>query len=119
MNKYNTFLVVFIISFIAFIVLMGIYLNNIFSVIGTSELINTTDGPQSVLSAIFTSPFMISGFITLLSSIAYRVIGIVSVAKNKTVNDGEKALWIIGFVLMGFVTGIVFLVMARGRKFVE
>ena len=35
------------------------------------------------------------------------------------VKDGEKALWIIGFILMGFITAIVFLIMAKGKKFVE
>ena len=54
-----------------------------------------------------------------LSSLAYRILGIVYVAKSKTVSDGEKALWIVGFIIMGFITGIVFLVMAKGRKFVE
>jgi tetrahydromethanopterin S-methyltransferase subunit F len=41
------------------------------------------------------------------------------VAKNSSVSDGEKALWIIGFIIMGFVTAIVFLIMAKDKKFVE
>jgi hypothetical protein len=50
-----------------------------------------------------------------ISNLACRIMGIVAVAKSKTVSDGEKALWIIGFVLLSFITSIVFLIMAKGR----
>jgi type III secretory pathway component EscV len=35
------------------------------------------------------------------------------------IGDGEKALWIIGFIIMGFITCIVFLVLAKGKKLTE
>ena len=72
-------------------------------------IINVLLNPQVIIS------LMIMG----LSSLAYRVMGIVYVAKNKIVSDGEKAVWIIGFIFMGFITGVVFLIMARGKQFVE
>lgn len=75
--------------------------------------------PMGVFSTIFSPEVIISGLVLALSSLAYRIQGIVYVARNKTVSDGEKALWIIGFILMGFVTAIVFLIMAKGRKFVD
>ncbi|MEP7239134.1 MAG: hypothetical protein ABI685_14740 [Ferruginibacter sp.] len=118
MTKYNTFLTLFIIYCIAFFVLMGVYLNSIFSLMGNHELIDTSEG-ISVFKSIFTSAFMISGFIAILTSLTFRILGIVHVAKNKTVTDGEKALWIVGFIIMGFVTAIVFLIMAKGRKYME
>ena len=96
MNKYNTFLTVFIISVIAMIVFLVFYLQAIFGVIRTVDEFRGEE-----------------------PSLTYRILGIVHVAKNKTVKDGEKALWIIGFIIMGFITAIVFLVMAKGRKFVE
>jgi type III secretory pathway component EscV len=43
---------------------------------------------------------------------------IICIAKNKVITGGEKALWIVGFIIFGFVTGIVFLVLAKGRKLV-
>lgn len=119
MTKYTTFLALFIISVVAGIVLMGIYLTNIFNLMGHTEPVDTNGSPGPFFSAIFNSPFIIAGLLTIFSSLAYRITGIVCVVRNKTIYDGEKALWIIGFVLMGFVTAIVFLVMARGRKFVE
>jgi heme/copper-type cytochrome/quinol oxidase subunit 4 len=75
--------------------------------------------PFQFFSRIFSPTVIISGMIMGLSSLTYRILGIVYVAKNKTVSDGEKALWIVGFIIMGFVTAIVFLVMAKGRKYVD
>jgi tellurite resistance protein TehA-like permease len=120
MNKYNTFLAVFIISVIAMIVFLVCYMQAIFGVIRTvDEFRGDEPSPVLILNTIFSPQVIISGLILALSSLTYRILGIVYVARNKTVRDGEKALWIIGFILMGFVTAIVFLVMAKGRKFVE
>ena len=120
MTKYNTFLTVFIISVIAMIVFLGFYFQAIFGMVHTmSELRGEEPSPFLIFNTIFSPPVIISAVVLGLSSLAYRVQGIVHVAKSKTAGDGEKALWIVGFILMGFVTAIVFLVMAKGRKFVE
>ena len=55
----------------------------------------------------------------MLLGLTYRILGIVHVARTKIISDGEKALWIVGFVILGFITAIVFLVMAKSRKLVE
>ncbi len=118
MSKYNTFLTVFIISIIAAIVFMVFYLNAFFGfAFNTYE--HGDPNPFEMIFTIFSPPVIISGIVLAASSLAYRILGIVYVAKSKTVSDGEKALWIVGFILMGFVTAIVFLVMAKGRKFVD
>lgn len=75
--------------------------------------------PIEVLATLFTPQVIISGAIMGISSLIYRILGIVYVAKNNTVTDIEKVLWIIGFVLMGFITGIVFLILAKGKKIVD
>ena len=120
MNKYNTFLTVFIISFVAMIFFFIFYLQAIF---GFALRVHNFDAhnpnPFQVFSSIFTPAVIISAIVLGLSSLAYRILGIVHVARNKTVNDGEKALWIVGFIIMGFVTAIVFLIMAKGRKYVD
>ena len=119
MTKYNTFLFIFIVSTIAMIVFLVFYMQAIF---GFAMSMNEFDGqhqnPFEFFARIFTPQVIISAIIMGFSSLAYRILGIVYVAKNKTVGDGEKALWIVGFIIMGFVTAIVFLVMAKGRKFV-
>jgi heme/copper-type cytochrome/quinol oxidase subunit 4 len=120
MSKYNIFLTVFIISAVALIVFLVVYIQAIFGLVYTLEdLKGDEPGPFLILNTLFSPAVIISGMVLGLSSLIYRILGIVHVAKSKTVKDGEKALWIIGFIIMGFVTAIVFLVMAKGRKFVE
>jgi len=120
MSRYNTFLAVYIISIIAMITFFVFYIQAIFGfALNLEELETHNPDPFHFFSRIFSPPVVISAIVMGLSSLLYRVLGIVHVARNKTVNDGEKALWIIGFVIMGFVTAIVFLVMAKGRKFVD
>lgn len=120
MTKYNTFLAVFIISVIAMITVIICYFNAVF---GLVTLLHDVRGeepsPLSILTTIFTPAVILSAVAFGLSSLFYRIIGIVCVAKNKMVSDGEKAIWIIGFIMMGFITAIVFLVMAKGKNFVE
>ncbi len=120
MTKYNTFLAVFIISIIALIAFLIFYFQAIFGVaFSFQEKQPYGPDPINILAGIFTPEVIISGAIMTLSSLLYRIIGIVYVARNKTVSDGEKALWIIGFIIMGFITGIVFLILAKGKKFTE
>jgi hypothetical protein len=118
MSRYNTFLLVFILSILALIVFLYFYLSAIFSIVIQAQDHAEPD-PFEIVATLFNPAVMISGLVLALSSILYRVLGIVHVARSKTVSDGEKAIWIIGFVLVGFITGIVFLVMAKGRKFVD
>lgn len=120
MNKYNTFLAVFIISAVALIVFLVFYIQAILGLVFTlEELHGDEPSPFLILNTIFNPTVIISGIILGVSSLLYRVLGIVHVARSKTVSDGEKALWIVGFIIMGFVTAIVFLIMAKGRKFVD
>ncbi len=120
MTKYNAFLTIFIISVISMVVFFIFYFNAIFSLITSMHELNGEDtNPFAVFSTLFSPAVIISGAVLAVSSLIYRIIGIVYVARNKVVKDGEKALWIVGFILMGFITAIVFLVMAKGRNFVD
>lgn len=118
MNKYNTFLTFFILSIAALIFFLVFYLQAIFTFAIHADEFSDRNALH-FFSTVFSPAVIISGFVLAFSSLIYRVLGIVYVARNKTVADGEKAFWIIGFVIMAFITGIVFLVMAKGKKFVE
>ena len=118
MNKYNTFLIVFIISVVSLIFFLVFYMSGIFSVVLEAQKNNNPD-PFEILATLFSPKVIIAMLVLGISSLLYRILGIVHVARNKIVTDGEKALWIIGFIIMGFLTGIVFLIMAKERKFVE
>lgn len=116
--KYNTFLWVFIISAISGIAFLTFYMQAVFSVIRLS-VHNSDPDPFAVFANLLSPSVLLSLLVAAVTGLAYRIMGIVCVAKNKAVSDGEKALWIIGFIIMGFITGIVFLVMAKGRKLVK
>ena len=119
MTKYNTFLILFISSVVAFLFFMAFYLNGIFSIVfRMHEHPYDSHSPFEILSTLFSPAFIVSALVFGIANLSCRILGIVSVAKSKIVTDGEKALWIIGFVILGFITAIVFLVMARGKKFV-
>ena len=74
--------------------------------------------PFDFLANIFTTEVIVSFIVTVATSLAYRIMAIVWIAKNKIITGGEKALWIVGFILVGFVTAIVFLVLAKSRKLI-
>lgn len=118
MSKYNTFLTLFIVAVIAGIFFMGFYIKGIFTFVAHVHQ-NPNPDPFEMLSIIFAPPVIISLAIAVVCTLASLITGIVLVAKSKTVSDGEKAIWIIGFVMMYFITSIVFLIMAKGKKFVE
>lgn len=119
MTRYGIFLTFFIISVIAFILFMAFYFQAFFNLAFYSDdLNNHNPNPADILRTIFSPAVIISFIVMAISTLVVRILGIVQVANNKTVSDGEKAIWIVGFIIMGFVTSIVFLIMAKGKKFV-
>lgn len=62
------------------------------------------------------SPVWLAALIFMsITGLLYRVLGIVFAVRNPNLEGGEKAMWVIGFVLFGFITAIVFMVMATSR----
>ncbi len=119
MNRYTGFLTFFILSFVASIVFFYFYLHAIFSFALPFHEPHGSGDPLGIFFGIFSPQVLLSLLAMAVFSLVYRILGIVYVARNKKVSDGEKALWIVGFLLMGFVTAIVFLVMAKGRGYVD
>lgn len=116
--KYNTFLWIFILSILSAVVLMVFYFKAIFSFVQHSEMYDRNANPFAFLANIFTPEVIISLVLTIATGLAYRIMAIVWIAKNKIISGGEKALWIVGFLLLGFVTAIVFLILAKSRKLI-
>lgn len=116
--KYKTFLFTFLASVLAGVVFFIFYIRAIFSLTRYASG-NYEPDPGRVLEMIFTPGVIISLIIAILASLAYRIMAIVWVSKNKTISGNEKALWIIGFILLGFVTAIVFLILAKSRRLIE
>ncbi len=99
MSKYNTFLTLFIVAVIAGIFFMGFYIKGIFSFVAHVHQ-NPNPDPFEMLSTIFSGPVIISLAYSISQQLVSLIAGIVLVAKSKTISDGEKAIWIIGFVMM-------------------
>jgi len=120
MVKYSTFLSLFIISVISFVFFFVFYLRWIFDFLfHANGFVNQQAdiNPAEFFSSLFTPGIIISVLVLAVSTLAVRILGVVCVAKNKTISDGEKVLWVIGFIMMGFITSIVFLIMAKGKNF--
>ena len=118
MLKYKLFLTLFIVSVIAGCFFFGLYIKAIFSVIVLAND-NPKPDPFEILSTIFSPAVIISLVVAGITNLVNRILGVVAVAKSKTINDGEKVLWVLGFVFVSFITSIVFLIMAKGKKFME
>ena len=116
--KYNTFIWVFILSILSTVVFMVFYLRAIFSFVQHADMYEHNDNPFAFFANIFTPEVIISLVVMVIASLAYRVMGIVWIAKNNVISGGEKALWIVGFIMLGFVTAIVFLILAKSRNLI-
>lgn len=116
--KLNTFIWVFILSILSAVVFMVFYFKAIFSFVHHADMYEHTTDPFAFFANIFTPEVIISFIIMAIASLAYRIMGIVWIAKNNVISGGEKALWIMGFLVLGFVTAIVFLALAKSRKLI-
>jgi hypothetical protein len=74
--------------------------------------------PFYFFKMIFSPLMLIAMAVLAISGLLYRILGIIFVARNSKLQGGEQALWIIGFVLFGFVTAIVFMAIGRSRALI-
>ncbi len=114
MSSYRIFIVCFCISAIAFGVFIASYLQSLFQIIQMADSMDSR--PAEVFSLLFSPTWIISLVVMAIANLVYRVLGIIFVARNPGLEGGEKAIWIIGFVLLSFITGIVFMAMASSRN---
>ncbi len=116
MNLYR----LFILSFIMTLLALGAFIVSYFHALaGIIELAGREEAsvlPVEVFRRIFSPALIISGLVLTVAGILYKVLGIVFIARNPNLESGEKAMWIIGFVMLGFITAIVFMAMASSRN---
>jgi hypothetical protein len=115
MQKYAIFLTAFIIAAVAGIALAASYIYSIINIASNAQQFGESSNPFEVFAIFFTPATVLSLIVAVLAGIGYRILGIVAVARHQTIAGGEKVLWILGFLFMGFVTGIVYLVLAKQR----
>ncbi len=122
-THYRLLVISFILSLLAGILFIIFYASAIIALMGSidyasnGDVVNPPD-PEKILRLFFNPALIISGAITGIASITNRIIGIILVAGNKTMKEGERALWILGFILMNLVTNILFLALRKSRNLV-
>lgn len=114
MNAYRIFIICFCASTLALGVFFFSYIQSVFQLIQVADSLEGR--PSEVFSTLFSPTWIISLLVMAVANLVYRVLGIIFIARNPTLEGGEKAIWIIGFVLLSFITAIVFMAMASSRK---
>lgn len=120
MNQYRIFIAAFMVSIIAMVVFFATYFNGLMNVMRVA--VHNEDMPVDPFYFFKTlfSPLMLTALaVLMISGLLYRVLGIIFVARNSTLPGGEQAIWIIGFVLFGFITAIVFMAIGKNRGLIS
>lgn len=122
-THYRLLVISFILSLLAGILFSIFYGAAIIKLIGSIEYasdgtVTNPPDPQAILRIFFNPVLFISGAIAGIASLTNRIIGIILVAGNKTMKEGERVLWILGFILMNIVTNILFLALRKSRNLV-
>jgi tetrahydromethanopterin S-methyltransferase subunit F len=114
MNAYRIFILCFCASTLALGVFLFSYIQSIAQII---QMADSLEGrPSEIFSLLFSPTWIIALLVMAIGSLAYRVLGIIFIARNPNLEGGEKAIWIIGFVILSFITAIVFMAMASSRN---
>jgi hypothetical protein len=117
MSRYQVFVSAFIISIIAFVIFITAHVYGIFNMIRSAETYaGSPADPFQMFSTIFSPVWIISMLLLMATGLLYRVLGIIFTANNTKMESGEKALWIIGFVIFGFITAIVFMALRNSKN---
>lgn len=117
-SLYRTFILCFIISILAFAVFMTQYIQ-FFRHLIMHDMNMSDQQPEHVFSLLFSPTLIFSAIIMGLTSLTYKIIGIVFVAQKKELPGGEQALWIIGFIFIGFITAIVFMALGKSKQWIN
>jgi predicted permease len=119
MNQFRLFISAFIINVISMVVFFATYFNGLMNVM---RMATHNDGaymdPFYFFKMIFSPLMLVALAVLMISGLLYRVLGIIFVARNSKLQGGEQALWIIGFILFGFVTAIVFMALCKSRALI-
>lgn len=117
---YKIFKLAFFISLLGLAAFFVSYFMNIMDLVRNAEQLqeyNNSD-PGYILKTLFSPTMLTSLIITTIAQLTYIILGIVFVVRNKNIQDTERVLWILGFLLVGFVTAIVFMILNKSRRLV-
>lgn len=115
MKLYKPFVIAFILSVVALIVFMVVHFQTMFSFIKNAETMNP-ESPSEVFGMIFTPMWIASFILLILSSLTYQILGVIMIVKNPNINSTDRVLWILGFVMMAFITAIIFMALRKSKN---
>ena len=113
MNQYKIFLAAFFVSTAAAAVFLYVHIT---AMLRLANEMPSQSNTAEVFSLIFSPLWLASFTVLLVASLLYRIIGIVIIANNPNVGSSDRVLWIIGFLFMGFITAIIFMVLKDKKK---
>ncbi|WP_118973421.1 hypothetical protein [Taibaiella koreensis] len=106
MSLYRLFVIAFVLSALSFGVFVYYYIHLVTDMLQAVHKVAPGQLPESMLRDMFSPGIFIAATVLGLSGMLYRVLGIVFIARNPLLEGGEKVMWILGFVLMGFITAM-------------
>lgn len=115
MKLYKPFVIAFIVSVVALIVFMVVHFQTMFSFIKNAETMKP-ESPLEVFGMIFTPMWIASFILLILSSLTYQILGVIMIVKNPNINSTDRVLWILGFVMMAFITAIIFMALRKSKN---
>ena len=128
---YRVLVATFILSIVASVVAGITYFQAIFHLLQSTTATQSfgegaTDGrlqmgpsPEEILN-LFTSPILLISFvIALLASLANKIIGIIITVSNTSMRSNHRVFWILGFILFGFITNIVFFALKNSNNLLD
>lgn len=120
MTKYQIFVIAFIVSIVASIIMIVGYVNFFSSMISNIQHFEeeVNQNPAYFFNTFFSPTMMISMIVASIAALVYIILGIVFVVQKPGVSSGEMILWIIGFLFFGFITAIVFMIVKDSRNLV-
>lgn len=124
MNTHFRLLVLsFIVSLLAGILCAVFYGSAILTLMSSIEpasngTLASPPDPERILHLFFNPALIISGALSGIAAVTNMILGIIIVAGNKKMQEGERVLWILGFILMNVITNILFLALRKSRNLV-
>lgn len=119
MKLYKLFIAAFVISTISMITFLTAYFSGIMSLMNSMPFqdgAQLNQNPFLFFDKLFTPALIISLLCLSVFSLLNKILGIVFIARNPTVSESAKVLWILGFVFASFIATIVFFVLKNSNN---
>lgn len=129
---YRVLVVTFIVTIVAGIVAGISYFQAMFHLLQTmpggtqalgqvsdDEVLRMGPSPEEIINIFFSPILLISAMLALLAGLANTIIGIIITVSNTSMRSQNRVFWILGFILFGFITNIVFFALKNSNNLLD